>query len=481
MEQGNKNQYLLVGVVIVLLIAVFTLGISFAVKEHEKKAHEKEYILNQIYYSEYTLDILDDKYFVGYLKDKQINVIINQDGKEVFTNGINLYYDGFYKTKEDNYLFYSNKNNHLVIYLFNGEKVEKIKDLNNVSYAKPIVYTNGNIEYIVGFASQEENELNLYMLNDLDKVSVPGVSLLADDFKNNVYYTYNNNYLVVINGELLCGVIDYNGKQVISYKYKDIINTFNNSFIVKNKKNLYGIVSKNDKELVKTKYKAISLYGNYYLVVDQSNEMAVYDKSNNNLTGFAMKYDPLIEFDLRSSVNSIYLWRAGNNLVVVNNYLQDLNKTEYKYSDAYFIKNNKIVKTIKEIGFANNGLIYSYDKNYNITIYNSDLDKQYSFKIENVKKIVSIKKMIQDIVEVKYVNNQDLDIVKYYLKGKETKYEYGDIVSINQDNYLIKKGNVISLYNNKMEVLDTLEGKKIKNYNNYLIVDTGIYRIEKRS
>ena len=91
--------------------------------------------------------MIDNDYYIGYLNDQQVNVIVNKDGKEVFNNGNGIFYDGVYKTKEDNYIIYSNKNNHLVIYSFNGTKLEMIKDLNDVSYAKPIIYTNGNIEY----------------------------------------------------------------------------------------------------------------------------------------------------------------------------------------------------------------------------------------------------------------------------------------------------------------------------------------------
>jgi len=72
--------------------------------------------------------------------------------------------------------------------------------------------------------------------------------------------------------------------------------------------------------------------------VDSNDNMAVYDKDYKNITGFNMKYDSLLEYELRSNINSIYLWKVGNNLVVVNNYLQDINKTEFSKGNAYFIK-----------------------------------------------------------------------------------------------------------------------------------------------
>ncbi len=481
MEKEKRNQYLLVGVVVVLLFIVFAIGITLAVKYRNHSLNKKGYVFNQIYYSEYKLDMIDNDYYIGYLNDQQVNVIVNKDGKEVFNNGNGIFYDGVYKTKEDNYIIYSNKNNHLVIYSFNGTKLEMIKDLNDVSYAKPIIYTNGNIEYIVGFASQEDTNLYLYMLNDLETIVINNASLVGDDSVQGIYYTFSDNSLIVVNSDSKYGVIDYYGNQVIGFKYSDLMNTYTNSYIVKNKKGLYGIIDKNGEKILKTNYKAIDLYNNYYLVVDENNNMAVFDKEYKNLTDFEMKYDPLIEYDLRSNINSIYLWKVGNNVVVVNNYLQDLNKTEFSKCNAYFIKKNKIFKTISELGFSNNGVVYSYDKKYKISIYNSDLEVQYSFKLEDVKKIISISKETDDTFKVKYMTNEDEEKEEFYKEGKEFDFSYGDVIGKKDDVYIIQKDDTVKIYDKDLNEIDSLSGTYIKYNNGYLIVDNGIYRIEKRS
>ena len=481
MEQEKKNQYLLVGIVVILLFIVFVIGIIVAIKYHNHILNKKGYVFNQVYYSEYKLDMIDSNYYIGYLNDQQVNVIINKEGKEVFSNGNNIYYDGVYKTKEDNYIIYNNRYNHLVIYSFDGEKLELLKNLNDVEYAKPIIYTNGNIEYIVGFASQEESNLYLFMLNDLETIVINNASLVGDDSVQGIYYTFSDSNLVVVNGEDKYGVIDYNGNEVIEYKYVDLMNTYNNSFIVKNSKGLYGIINKSGDDIVKIKYQAIDLYNNYYLVVDSDNNMAVYDKDYNNITGFVMKYDSLIDYDMRSNINSIYLWKVGNNIVVVNNYLQDINKTEFSKSNAYFIKNNKIAKTIKEIGFSNNGVVYSYDKNYKITIYDSDLEELYKFKIDDVKKILNISKETDDVIRIKYTNIEEQDIVKYYKEGEEIDFSYGDVIGVKDEVYVILKDEKVIMYDKDLNEIDSLDGTHIKYSNGYLIIDNGIYRIEKRS
>lgn len=481
MEKEKRNQYLLIGTVVLLLFIVFAIGIVVAVKYNKHNLNKKGYIFNQMYYSEYKLDMIDENYYIGYLNDQQINVIVNKDGKEVFSNGNNIYYDGVYKTKEDNYIIYSTRDNKLVIYSFDGEKLEKIKDLTDVSYAKPIIYTNGNIEYIVGFASQDNNNLYLYMLNDLETVVVSNASLVGDDSVQGVYYTYSDNYLITMNSNSLYGAIDYDGNQVIDYKYLDLMNTHNNSFIVKNNKGLYGIVNRQNEQVVKVKYKAIDLYSNYYLVVDNENNMAVFDKDYKNLTGFVMKYDTLLDYELRSNINSIYLWKVGNNLVVVNNYLQDFNKTEFSKNNAYFIRNGKVFKTIKEIGFDNNGIVYSYNKNYEVVIYNSDLEVLHNYKLDDAKKILSVSKEIDDVIKVRYMDSEENDVTKYFQDDEEIDFLYGNVIGMKDDVYVIQSDEEVCLYDKQMNKLDTLKGSYIKYLNGYLIVDNGIYKIEKRS
>ena len=58
---------------------------------------------------------------------------------------------------------------------------------------------------------------------------------------------------------------------------------------------LYGIINKNGESIVKTKYKAIDLYSNYYLVVDNNDNMAVYDKDYKNI---------IIAYESRKYINT---------------------------------------------------------------------------------------------------------------------------------------------------------------------------------
>jgi len=481
MKKEKNNQAILIIVIVVLLIIVLGIGLFIVYKNHGKLMPSKEVVFNQVYYSEYKLDMIDENYYIGYLEDKQINVIIDKSGKEIFSNGVDVYYDGIYKTKEDNYLIYNNRDNKLTVYIFNGSKLEKLYSIDKVSYVKPIIYTNGNISYIVGFSSNVNGDLYLYMLNDSGVTVIRNASLLGDEYKNNVYYTFSDNYLIVINKNSLCGVVDYEGRIKIAYRYKDIMNTYDGNFIVKNKKGKYGILNINKKEVIKTQYKAIDMYANYYLIVDKNNKMAVFNKELKNITGFEMKYDPLLDYELRNIHNSINLWQVGNNIVVVNNYLQDFNKTEYNRSEAYFIKGNKIDKTINQIGFNNDGLVYSYDKKYNVTIYDSNLVKKYNIKLGEVKKITQISKETDEYIKISYLDLEDKEHVSYYKNGKlDDSFAYGHIIDNIDDYYISRKDNKFIIYNRDFKEVDTIEGKNLIYKNGYLIVDSGIYKVERR-
>ena len=88
-------------------------------------------------------------------------------------------------------------------------------------YIKPIIYKGVDTEYIVGFASVKDGDLYLYGLGNYGIVVVNDVSIIADSFANDVFYVYNENYLIVKNNEDLYGVVNFDGDVIIDYQYKD--------------------------------------------------------------------------------------------------------------------------------------------------------------------------------------------------------------------------------------------------------------------
>lgn len=484
MDNEKKNRILIICVVVILLILVLAFIIYSLInsKSNENTSLVKATI-NQIYSSDYNLISIDDTYFIGSYIDKEIDVIIDSTGKEILTTTDEFKYDGIYRMKNGKYLIYSNIDDRFITYVFDGNELKKFYEIKDVSYIKPIIYKSLDNEYVIGFASIVEDDLYLYNLDSSGILVVNNVSLVADYNDNGIYYTYNDNYLVVKNNLGMMGVIDINGETIIDYKYLNIINTYDNAFIVVNKKGKYGIINKNDEVLVKCQYKVIDSFKDYYLFVNTNNKMALYDREYNRLTDYEMNYDTLIDYDLRSEYNSINLYKVDGKVVVVNNYLEDKNGTQYDKHNLYIISDGKVQKTINQIGFGNDSVLYTYNENYEVSIYDSQFILMFEVALENVKRIIDIYYVSSDVICIRYYNIYDELVETYYNKnGIEVDFILGDLVTKTLDYYgYLKKENKkykLTLYDIEGNYLDNIIGSNIEIVNNYLIVDNSIYKIE---
>lgn len=467
-------------IVVALLVAVLiTTGftISFSTNNSDVKLR-----LDQIYSSDYNLLCLDNKYFIGGYEDNKIDVIIDEDGNEIIRNIDDVYYDNIYKLKDERFLIYNNNNDILTTYIFDGKKIEKFYEIKDIKYIKPIVYKGIDKEYIVGFVSSIDGNLYLYGLNNAGIVVVNDVTLVADSYSDDTYYIYNENYLAVKNKEDLYGVITLDGEIVIDYKYSDILNTHGNSFIALNEKGKYGIIDYSDNVIIDFKYKVIDQYDSYYLFVNKDNKMALYDAEYKKITGYKMKYNSLIEYDLRSSIKSINLYKVNGKVAVVNNYLEDINGTEYDSHKLYIIDGDSIVKDITEVGFGYDNIVYTYDKNYVVSIYTSDISLLCNIQLNNVKKVLNVSSVDTEVIKINYVDLNDKKVTNYYdLSGKKINFKLGSLLftDINYKGYISKKTkeNVLTIYDLNNVKLNSVRGKIIEKYGNYLVVDNSIYRI----
>lgn len=485
MEREKVNQYIVVGIILALLFIVVSFIVYSIYNQRVNTENEIKVKLNQIYSADYRLTVLDDNYFIGSysksLVNDKINVIIDSKGTEIVKNIDEITYDNIFKMKNGNYLIYNNIDNRLNCYIFDGSSINYFKSYENVIYAKPLIYINGDEEYIIGFASIEDNNLNLFDLESNEKAVLENKSIMADYNVEGVYYTFNEKYLVVKDNDGFMGVVDKTGKQVIDYQYKNIVNTNNNSFIAISKKNKYGIIDSENKTIVNFNYDVIARFNEYYLFV-KGNKMALYDREYSNLTDFKMNYDSLIGYDFRSKVNSIDLYKIDDNIVVLNNNRELNNGTEYDKHNLYVISDNRIKKNITQTGFDCRDVIYTIDKNHTISIYNKDFESVLEFKIEDLNKIEGIKVVDSDIYQIKYLNSEEQSKT-YYIneKGEEVEFNYGDILAFREQYRLVEevkenKHNVI-LYNKEYEKVSELTGENIMFFNDYVIVDNSIYKV----
>lgn len=481
MEKEKINQMFVIIAIMVLLIFVVVFIVSTLLSSKEDKVDKLQVKFNQIYSSDYELRAIDDKYFIGSYEKNIINVIIDNNGQEIYKGNENIYYENIYKTKNDEYIIYNNIDNKLNVYLFDGEKMETLYNLDNVSYIKPVIYKGIDQEYIVCFVSVVNDDLYIYSLDNIGMKIIDDVSLMGDQINDNFYYIYNDEYLVVKNKEEKMGVIDLFGEVVIDYKYDNILNTYNNSFIVLDDSK-YGIIDEHGEKLLKSSYKAIYDFGNYYIVVNTKNKMALYNEEYDNLTGFKMDYDSLIPFDLRGSVRSVMLYKVNGKIVVVNNYLEDVNKTEYDKHDFYIINGEDIQKEIEQIGFGCGNVVYTYDDDYKIKIYDNYFETILEYKLNNVSKVEDILLVGNNLYQVIYYDNEN-KLTKVYIDndGQERDYDLGTILfdKTLYTGFIKEEDNLLSLtmYDKNLEILDTLEGKYIDNVGDYVVVDNSIYKI----
>ena len=481
MEKEKINQMFVIIVIMVLLIFVVVFIVSTLLSSKEDNVDKLQVKFNQIYSSDYELRAIDDKYFIGSYEKNIINVIIDNNGQEIYKGNENIYYENIYKTKNDEYIIYNNIDNKLNVYLFDGEKMETLYNLDNVSYIKPVIYKGIDQEYIVCFVSVVNDDLYIYSLDNIGMKIIDDVSLMGDQINDSFYYIYNDEYLVVKNKEEKMGVIDLFGEVVIDYKYDNILNTYNNSFIVLDDSK-YGIIDEHGEKLLKSSYKAIYDFGNYYIVVDTKNKMALYNEEYDNLTGFKMDYDSLIPFDLRGSVRSVMLYKVNGKIVVVNNYLEDVNKTEYDKHDFYIINGEDIQKEIEQIGFGCGNVVYTYDDDYKIKIYDNYFETILEYKLNNVSKVEDILLVGNNLYQVIYYDNEN-KLTKVYIDndGQERDYDLGTILfdKTLYTGFIKEEDNLLSLtmYDKNLEILDTLEGKYIDNVGDYVVVDNSIYKI----
>lgn len=482
MENEKRNRSIIITVVILLLLVVIAFAI-YGIKNYKNK--EKKLVnvsINQIYSSDYILDAFDNSFFVGAYDNKVIDVIIDSDGKEVFKGLENFVYDEIYKMKDGRYLIYSNVDNKFITYIFDGVNIKKFYEIQDVSYIKPIIYKGIDSSYIVGFTSTVDDDLYLYNLNSSGIIVIDNVSLLGDYSDNGVYYTYSDEYLIVKNQDNLMGVINISGDTVIECKYSNIINTYDGNFVVQNTKGKYGVIDKSEKELIKIKYKVVDYYKDYYLIVNYNNMMALYNNVFEKVIGFEMKYDTLIEYDLRSDYNSINLYKVDGKVVVLNNYLEDKNGIEYDKHSLYIIDGNKIIDKMQQVGFGAGDVIYTYDEEYNIQFYDNNFSLAFEFKLNDVKKINEISLISNNVYKVLYTNKEGGE-KEIYLdnKGNKVQFDLGELVikHIDYNGYLKnnRDNQVLSLYDLDGNYLDDISGTNIEIYGEYIIVDKCIYKI----
>lgn len=458
MDESKKNRILLVTVIVIMLLVIIIGGILLHINKEEKKSLFK---LKQLYVSDNML-VPFDKYFLG-INDNRIINVVSENGEELYLNDNGIRYDGFYMKNEDTPIIYNTANDKLSVYVLKTEGPEKLFTINDVSEVIPLIYKNDS-ESLLGFVQYKDNDTYIYNFENKGLIVLDSVTLVGDKLANNVIYTYNKDNIIAKKNDKY-GSVDINGKQILDYKYDDLIN--DGISIIYAVNNKYGIMNTSKEVVLKPKYKIVKKVTDGYLVGDD--KLSFYDNLLKKIISNKIVHN-ISNYSLRED-NSLVEYNVGSNYLIVNNNLEAYLDKEYKHHDMYVIKNKK-VSSIKQIGCNADDVIYSYNNNL-ITIYSSTLEKKLEIKTEEKK--------IEDIIKVQnnnyYVKTNKKAII-FNKNGKKIKNSWGQLIYYN-DRYLVYQDkNKVTFIDYFNEVLETIEGNDIIISNNRLIVDGNIYLIE---
>ncbi len=482
MNKEKRNQYIIIGVIFILLISVILFILYSVLNSKSINKNNVRLKLQQIYSSDYKLRFISDKYYIGSYEENKINIIIDNNGKEIYSSLDNIYYDSIYPLNDGSYLIYNTLNNALNAYVFDGKSIRPYYKIADISDVKPLLFKDKKREYIIGFISDTKEKSYIIPLDNTGIIPLEDSFIVADKFENDIYYTYDEDYLVVKNEKGFFGIVNKNGQKIIDLKYKDLMNIGDGRFIVQNKNKQYGIMDKDGELLIKFNYKLIMAFNDYFILVDNKDRMALYDKNLKNISGFSMKYDDLIEFDLRQKSNSVNLNIVGNNVFIANNYLENINGTEFSQHNLYILNNGKVIKTVKQRTYGIEDIIYTLDLDNNINLYNKRMDVIISFKIDDLSKLIDIKSINDSTVRIVYIDKLENQQVKYYnLDGEEVNSILGDLIIKNAiySAFVEKDGSQkkLSIYNDQLDKIDSISGSYLEVLGEYIIADNSIYKI----
>jgi len=210
---------------------------------------------------------------------------------------------------------------------------------------------------------------NIVILKNEDKSYV--YDYIDNKIINDSYNSYNftsDDYLIATDSNNLQGIIDYEGKTIIDFKYQKIT-SYNSGYITYKENNKIGITNQDSKINITPKYDDVVLIDNYkfayvdensYYIAEYSNELPIsntiydYIYAQNNIiftikdskidildTGLRskllMKIDTYYRYKTEKERNSLDLY-IKDNILYFNVYLGNNEYKQYKYD----ISNNKL-------------------------------------------------------------------------------------------------------------------------------------------
>lgn len=414
-------------VVVLFVIAMFIVVIrTLLVKSKDAK------VTNENYYTAYT----DNKYGVIDSLGKVIiepsyaeYIVIPNTKKDLFICTYDVDYStGEYKTKALN-----SKNEEIY------EEYEQIEALENYDKNKNVYYENNAIKV---------KKNGKYGIINIDGKEI--LSCEYDDIKT--LKGLSNSILVYKDGKI--GLVDSKGNKIIDTNYINILaiaDDYKFGYITVDANNKYGVVDCNDTKVLDNKYEDIKpLNGNGNYVVKENGKYKLIKKDGTVL--LEDKFD-----DVEEIKNDQLIIKKGSKCGVINTSATELVEAKYDevkfaYTDTYIVKENgkyALIGKDKNTLIAPKYSTMNYIENANFIegsedgIYSDIIGNDYTVKITGIISELNIESgyiKLNINNEYKYynfkfeerINTEILTNNTLFLTKKDGKYGYTD-----------KSGNIV--------------------------------------
>ena len=161
MDKDRKNRIFLTLIVLFLLFLVIGIGVYEFLGKKKENNNKLNVSIVELYASDYEL-IKQGDFFLG-VKDNKVHLVLSDEGKELYRDENGASYQSIFESRNGSFLLYDNRNNVLATMLYDEENNSfiNIQTIDKVNYAKPIIYDGKDKKYVLGFCSNDED--NLYL------------------------------------------------------------------------------------------------------------------------------------------------------------------------------------------------------------------------------------------------------------------------------------------------------------------------------
>lgn len=428
--EGKLNYQKVFAVIIAIAVVImFIFIIKNVLKEREEITKDYEYFT---LYSQNKWGVINQEGEEVIQPSYQEMIVIPDKTKDVFICTYNVNEEtGTYQTKAIN-----SKNEEI---LTGYEQIEALDNMDE----------NGNVWY-------EENILRVQKNGKYGLIDLNGKELLSAEYDEiTVLDGIENSIIIKKDGKV--GLTNDTGSMIVDVNYKEIKklgDTYKDGYITINEQGKYGLVSATKKQILEDKYDEISQISlkEYYIVKENGKQKLINSKGETILENGFDEIKSTTTNGIIFTKNSLYGEMNTSGEITLETEYQDLKEAKdgiyiAKQNDKYGIIDNigNIQMPYEYEGITYNekaDLFFAEDSEYKTSI----IDNRYNVKITGILSEIN--------TDEEYIRMRIGDEYKYYnLKGEEisnTEALKNNTIFLSKKDgkygYVDKKGNAVTEY-----------------------------------